>query len=126
VKSQQTEKNNEIHELRTQPKDALKPLDLSDVLPVSCWTSSELPPDLREAVRDIARNPGFPVTTKIQIAFDAICRCFKARQASAESELATKQEACAGMLEKTDSLISSLRKAMPKVKTISICSCQTN
>jgi chromosome segregation ATPase len=116
LKNEQTEKEKTIEELRARLKDALKPLDMLEILPVSCWTSSELPSELNEAVKDVARNTGFPVTTKIQMAFDTICRWFKVRQAGVEHELTTKNEAHTTLSGRADSLVSALRKAMPEVK----------
>jgi chromosome segregation ATPase len=116
LQSQVMEKDKAIHELQTQLREALRPQEIEKMLPLSCWTSHELPGELQDAVKDIARNPSFPVTSKVQVAFDHIAKWFKVRYERLELDFTKARELYVDLKGKMDSLIASLKKIMPDIR----------
>jgi chromosome segregation ATPase len=96
VRTQESEKEKTIGQLQLRLKEALQPPEISDLLPISSWNSHELPGELKE----IAGNLAFRLTSRIQVAFDAISRWFKGKIEQLKSDLENDRERFATLKRK--------------------------
>jgi chromosome segregation ATPase len=110
------QREREIQELQTKLQEALRPVDVSDLVPASCWTSPELPSELHDVVRDIGRNPHVQISTKIRNCMDTISKWFKLRAHNFEGELAEGRQDVAAIKANVNMLLGFLKRLMPEVR----------
>jgi DNA repair exonuclease SbcCD ATPase subunit len=96
--------------------DIARPTDIADIVPISCWTSAELPTELREVVRDIARHSSLPLSTRIQNSLDAVARLSKSNTDRLEKELNEEKEKAVSFRNQAETFAKLWKSVMPDLR----------
>ena len=105
-----------IYDTNQKLREALRPIDTSDLVPLSSWISNNLPSELQNQVTEIAKDPTLQLSVKIQRCLVTVPKWYQARCDKLEENLAREKDEHTTLQTRITTLTDFLKQLVPDLK----------